>query len=283
MPLYATQHLRRVRGGSQAHLLRASDDGYYVTKFQGNPQGLRILANEMFASRLGRRLRLPMPTVEVLEVSEALIESSPGLHFEIAGRSTQYSAGKHLGCLYVADPLTDSVFDYLPESMFTNVKNAPDFARVAVLDKWLSNADGRQAIFSKKTSSRSYKVTFIDQGYCCNAIEWSFPDLPLHGVYCKNHVYAHVQGWDDFEPALSLAEDMDINVLWLCAEAIPPEWYEGKTSELEQLVETVHQRRTKIRELILAFRYSSRNPFPRWRETHAMSLSALELASCEAR
>jgi hypothetical protein len=32
--LYAFQHIRRMRGGSQAHLLRASDGSYYVTKFQ---------------------------------------------------------------------------------------------------------------------------------------------------------------------------------------------------------------------------------------------------------
>jgi len=272
MPIHATQHLRPVRGGSQSHLLRASDHGYYVTKFQDNPQGLRILANEMFASHLGRWLRLPMPTVEVLEVSESLIQNSPGLRFEIGGVSKKYSGGKHLGCLYVADPLTDAVFDYLPEGIFPKVKNAKDFARVLVLDKWLANADGRQAIFSKKTSSHLYNVTFIDKGYCFNAVEWSFPDLPLHGVYCKNHVYADVRGWEDFEPALSKAENMDIDTLWFCTEAIPPEWYEAKTAELERLVETVHRRRTNIRALITAFRHSSRNPFPNWHETDCISV-----------
>lgn len=275
MSLHATQHLRSMRGGSQSHLLRASDQGYYVTKFQDNPQGLRILANEMFASRVGLRLRLPMPTVEVLEVSESLIQNSPGLCFQIAGASKKYPAGKHLGCLYVADPLTDSVFDYLPESIFAKIKNAPDFARVLVLDKWLANADGRQAIFSKKEGCRSYKVTFIDQGYCFNAIEWSFPDLVFHGVYYKNHVYGHVRGWDDFEPALSRAEDMDIDALWLCANAIPPEWYEGKAAELERLVNTLYQRRGLIRGLISAFRYSSRTPFPGWPERDSISVPTL--------
>jgi hypothetical protein len=31
--ILAVQHLRRMRGGSQSHLLRASDGAYYVTKF----------------------------------------------------------------------------------------------------------------------------------------------------------------------------------------------------------------------------------------------------------
>src|SRR6266851_2180303 len=61
VPLHAIQHIRRMRGGSQAHLLRASDGAYYVTKFKNNPQHLRVLANEMFASRLGQWLGLPVP------------------------------------------------------------------------------------------------------------------------------------------------------------------------------------------------------------------------------
>ncbi len=53
VPLNAVQHIRRMRGGSQAHLLRASDGAYFVTKFLNNPQSPRILANEMFATQLG--------------------------------------------------------------------------------------------------------------------------------------------------------------------------------------------------------------------------------------
>ena len=48
----AVQHIRKMRGGSQAQLLRASDGHYYVTKFQNNPQHVRILANEFLGSRL---------------------------------------------------------------------------------------------------------------------------------------------------------------------------------------------------------------------------------------
>ena len=44
--IYAVQHVRKMRGGAQAHLLRASDNRFYVTKFQNNPQGARILAND---------------------------------------------------------------------------------------------------------------------------------------------------------------------------------------------------------------------------------------------
>ncbi len=56
----AVRHIRRLRGGSQSHLLAASDGGFYVTKFQNNPQHVRVLANEMLAGQLGRFLGLPL-------------------------------------------------------------------------------------------------------------------------------------------------------------------------------------------------------------------------------
>ena len=46
----AVQHLRPLRGGAQIDLLRASEGACYVTKFQNNPQHIRVLANEMLAT-----------------------------------------------------------------------------------------------------------------------------------------------------------------------------------------------------------------------------------------
>jgi hypothetical protein len=59
--LFATQHIRRMRGGSQSHLMRASDGHYDVTKFQNNPQHVRVLANEYLASDLVYILGCPWP------------------------------------------------------------------------------------------------------------------------------------------------------------------------------------------------------------------------------
>ncbi|HEY1464807.1 MAG TPA: hypothetical protein VGF44_15430 [Terriglobales bacterium] len=67
-----------------APLLQASDGNSYVTKFQNNPQHIRVLANEMLAMRLGLLLALPMPQVEVIEVSNRLIEQIPDLRIRLA-------------------------------------------------------------------------------------------------------------------------------------------------------------------------------------------------------
>ena len=264
----AVQHLRRLRGGSQSHLLRASDGASYVTKFQNNPQHIRVLANEMLATRLGLALGLPMPRVEVIEVSDWLIAHTPDLRIQLGGAEIPCQSGRQLALLSVGRDGDGWTFDYLPRELLRGVRNLSDFARVLVLDKWTCNADGRQAIFSRKTPrSQRYYATFIDQGYCFNAGEWTFPDFPLRGVYANNCVYEGVTGWESFEPALSRAEEMDADTIWRCAVDVPDEWYEGDRQGLEQLVEKLSKRRRIIRDLITDFRSSPRSPFPNWVES----------------
>lgn len=261
----AVQHIRRLRGGSQSHLFRASDGAHWVTKFVNNPQHVRVLANEMLATSLGQLLGLPVPRVERIEVSEWLIEHTADLRIELGDLSTLCKTGTHFASLYVQDPSDGPVWDYLPENLLEDVRNVGDFARVLVLDRWTCNVDGRQAVFTRKGKrGGKYAATFIDQGYCFNAGEWSFPDSPLRGVYARNCVYKHVTGWNAFEPALTLAEQMDVDEIWRIASNIPPEWYEFDTDGLNRLVETLHRRRSIIRDLITQFRTSSRSPFPSW-------------------
>jgi hypothetical protein len=260
----AIQHLRPLRGGAQAHLLRASDGRCYATKFQNNPQHIRVLANEMFATNLGLALGLPMSRVEVIEVSDWLIEHTEDLRISLGGAKIPCRSGKQLGSRYVGCESPAMTLDYLPSELLQGVSNLSDFARVLVLDKWTCNSDGRQAIFWKARRRERYAATFIDQGYCFNAGEWTFPDAPLRGAYGNNCVYEGVVGWEAFEPALSRAEEMDADTIWQCAADIPEEWYEGDRDGLDRLVYALHQRRGTIRKLIGEFRKSTRNPFPSW-------------------
>jgi len=232
-----------------------------------------VLANELLATRLGLALGLPMPRVEVLEVSEWLIEHTGDLRIELAGHSIPCQSGKQLGSLYVGRQIAGRLLDYLPQGLLERVVNVGEFARVLVLDKWTCNADGRQAVFHHKTPrSRRYTATFIDQGYCFNAGEWTFPDYPLRGVYATNCVYQGVTGWEAFEPVLTKGEEMDSEAIWRCAADIPEEWYEGDRDGLHRLVDELYRRRGLIRRLIRIFRESARNPFLNWSDKSAIAV-----------
>jgi hypothetical protein len=220
-------------------------------------------------------LGLPMPRVEVIEVSNWLIEQTEDLRISLGGAKIPCRSGKQLGSLYVGSESPAMTLDYLPHELLQGVRNLSDFARVLVLDKWTCNGDGRQAIFSKSPRSQRYAATCIDQGYCFNAGEWSFPDCPRRGVYANNCVYEGVTGLETFEPSLTRAEEMDADAIWRCAAGIPEEWYEGDRDGLHRLVDALHHRRGTIRKLIAEFHRSSRNPFPNWRESPADSAMPL--------
>ena len=264
MPVEAVQHVRRMRGGAQAHLMRADDGHFYVVKFQNNPQHLRVLANELLATRLAEHVGLPVPVTEIVEVREWLVENTPELRLDLSGLASRCKPGLQFGARYVCDPAEGQVFDYLPESMLSKVRNLAAFAGMLAVDKWLGNANGRQAVFWKKTREKKYTATFIDQGYCFNAGEWNFPDSALRGVYARNLVYQEVRGWESFEPWLARVESFAPDAIQEIAGAVPPEWTGNDWEEMERLVEKIVERRSKVRELITAFRNSTRQPFPAW-------------------
>ena len=260
----AVQHVKRMRGGAQSHLMRASDGHYYVVKFQNNPQHLRVLANELLATKLGESLGLPVPQVEVVDVGPWLVEHTPELRIELVHGIVSCVPGLQCGSRYVVAPAEGIVYDYLPENLLERVRNLDAFAGALILDKWTCNADGRQAAFWKKSRERKFTVSFIDQGYCFNAGEWDFPDSALRGVYARNAVYQLVRGWEAFAPWLERIENFEPDVVREIAGEIPPQWIANDWKALENLVDRIIERRSKVRELIAAFRDSSRQPFPAW-------------------
>lgn len=258
-PLTAVQFLRTLRGGTQAHLMRASDGDLYAVKFQNNPFSARSLASEFLATRLGLWLGLPMPHIAVIEVPDWLVNHEL-LRIEIDDekRLVRCATGRQLGIRYLAHALTA-----LPKSV-RDLTNRQDLIRVVPFDQWTANCDNRQVIFVEE-KKRNYRAVFIDQHNCFNAGRWTFPDFFHYAVYEQAHVYADVTGWSWFEPILSRIEKISRFDLWKIATEIPPEWYQHDTESLSRLIERLYKRRLSVRELIDQFRTSDTNPFPRWK------------------
>src|SRR5664279_5597206 len=95
----AKRSIRKMRGGSQAHLLE-TDDAAYVVKFFNNPQGHRILTNEFVSSALMRALGLLTPEVALVTLPETL-EGGPPVTI-IFGNG--HPTGVHFGSRYPGTP-----------------------------------------------------------------------------------------------------------------------------------------------------------------------------------
>lgn len=265
LAVLAVQAIRRMRGGAQSQLMLGADGKLWVVKFQNNPQDIRVLANELIATRLAAAVGLTVPTCDVVEVTEWLVANTLDMFVELPrGERQRYKAGLQFGSQFVGGLMPGQVVDYLPEPQLEEVRNLEEFAGMLCVDKWAGNCNGRQAVFERKGREKKYRATFIDQGFCFNAGEWTFPDSPLRGVYQRNLVYARVTGWSSFEPWLGRLEAMPGETLWTIAEAVPPEWYGGDTTVIERLMEEMLRRQRRVREFIAEFRDSNRMPFPMW-------------------
>ncbi len=151
MPL-AIEQIRRMRGGAQAQLLRCADDEYYVVKLQNNPQGVRILVNELLATRVAERLGLPTPPCAIVEVRQALIETSDERAIQLGRGRMPYKAGLQFASRYPGtSPPECAVFDFLPEESLRDVKNLCDFCGRLAFDTRTCNTNGRQTIFFRRT------------------------------------------------------------------------------------------------------------------------------------
>jgi HipA-like protein len=290
MPL-AVEQVRRMRGGAQAHLMRCAgaspstpvgsglgsvsspggrsvreSGDYYVVKFQNNPQGARILANELLATRLAARLGLPTPPVAVIEVREELIAHTDDLVMQLGRGRARCQPGLQFGSRYPGSPAENVVYDFLPDEQLREVENLGDFCGMLVFDKWTCNTNGRQAIFFRAAGEARYRAQMIDNGFCFNAGEWNFPDAPLRGIYARHGVYEGVRGMEAFEPWLArLEQRIDGAALEAAASEIPPAWYDDKAEALEKMLEHLLRRRTLARELIISAKKSSLQPFPDWK------------------
>lgn len=267
--LQALEQIRRMRGGAQSHLMRCSDGHYYVVKFQNNPQHRRILVNELLGTRLASRLGLPTTPVAILNVAEELIRLTPELAMEMPRSRMACQPGLQFGSRFPGDPRRAALYDFLPDEQLRTVENLHDFAGMLVFDKWTCNTNGRQTLFLRGANGDGaeggYRTLMIDQGFCFNAGEWNFPDAPLRGLYARNRVYEGVTGEESFGPWLErLGKRITERVLDELIREVPPEWYDDDIDPLLRVGEQLYLRRNRVRELLLAAKRSSRQPFPNW-------------------
>jgi hypothetical protein len=271
MPLTAVRHVRKMRGGAQAHLLEADDGHWYVVKPRNNPQHRRILVNEALASALLGYLKISAPETAIIRIPPELPAACPELSITLGNRAIPVEAGWHFGSRYPGDPARTAVYDFLPDALLSKVANLEDFRAILVFDKWVANTDGRQSVFYRarvrgnRAESPAFVVRMIDHGFAFDGPNWDFPESAVQGLYPRRIVYDAVRSRDDFQPWLRLVENFPEEAIDRAWKRIPPEWLSGDEDALERLLERLFERRKRVGELLEASRQARFAPFANWR------------------
>jgi len=76
------------------------------------------------------------------------------------------------------------VYDFVPDTLLHKVRNLSDFLGMLVFDKWVSSADGLQAVFFRAAAethalAMGFIGLMIDHGFAFNGPDWKFTDSPV--------------------------------------------------------------------------------------------------------
>jgi hypothetical protein len=254
-----------MRGGSQSHLMRCSDDGYYVVKFANSPQGSRILTNELLGMQLASALGLPIAAGRVILVSDKLIRLSAEMIMHGKSSVVPCKGGLCFGSLYQGDPRSGNTFDHLSAIPINQIENINDFSGFLVFDVWTCNGDSRQIVLFRTRRESLFRASMIDQGDCFRRNRWNFHHQAKFNLYAEPGVYRNLQGIKGFEPWLSELETrINEGTLLKAAQCIPPAWYNSDSNSLLQLLNKLNSRRDRVRTILLSLRNSCPNIFPNW-------------------
>ncbi len=277
MPLRPRKLIRKMRGGAQAHLLECEDNGFYVVKFLNNPQHRRILINEWLSNFFLRYLQIHVPDTALIEIGADFIAENPDLYFSMGSRKEPVQAGLHFGSRLAVHPDRVAIFDFLPDKLLGKVENRVDFLGTLVFDKWVGNADSRQAVFFRARAKTwtpikgdapnriGFLAQMIDHGFAFNGPHWTFGDSPLQGLYFRTSVYEEVRSLDSFQPWLDLVSHFPVEVIDSAWKEIPRAWVREDESALEELLDTLLKRRKRVVSLIDDVRGKRASAFPNWR------------------
>jgi hypothetical protein len=277
MPIQARKLVRKMRGGAQAHLLECADGGFYVVKFLNNPQHRRILINEWLANSFLRYLQIHVPETALIEVSADFVAQTPDLYFLMGSRREPVAPGVHFGSRLAVHPERVAIFDFLPDKLLQKVENRIDFLGTLVFDKWVGNADSRQAVFFRARAKSwtpikgdppnriGFFAQMIDHGFSFNGPHWQFGDSPLQGLYFRTSVYDEVRSLESFQPWLDLIANFPESVIDSAWKEIPRDWLSEDEEPLERLLEQLLKRRKRVTTLVEEVRGKRSTAFANWR------------------
>jgi hypothetical protein len=252
-----------MRGGAQAHLIEADDGHWYVTKFVNNPQGgRRILVNELITSLLFSALDLSTPEPALVLVDQEFLRANPEVHIASKPGPIALEPGVHFGSRYPGSPVATAVYDFLPDTMISQVVNRDHFLGTLVADKWVSNADARQSIYFRAQLRYTFRGTgisgvgwmteMIDHGMAFQGNDWTFGVSAVQGLYQRRIVYGHVSAMADFEPWLERLLSLGRDVLDSAFMVVPPDWIRGDELQLHRLLRQLYSRRVLVPQLVAA-------------------------------
>jgi hypothetical protein len=273
--IHALRLIRKMRGGTQAHLIEGHDGNRYVVKFRNNLQHRRVLINEWMAAQCLRYLEIATPATALVHVSAEFLAENTDVYLQGGRARIAVETGPHFGSRYPGHPDTTMVHDVLPDAALARLTNCDDFIGALLFDRWVCNTDKPQAIFTSQRSVRGepggsrFEALMIDRGFAFGGIDWLLRDSPITGLHHRRAFYDGLRGIGDCDPWLSRIEAVRDDFVHDLINTIPQCWRETADSGLDRLVRGLLNGRSRVADSIVASANSADRPFRNWTNSTA--------------
>lgn len=256
--LKVTQYIKPLEGWSKPHLMLCEDGHNYVIKLLSNPQGIKVLVNELICSQLAKRMNLPIPDSKVVFIPKEIINSHPSLKLI-------QQEGPHFGSRFIPSGiLQPSDMDL---ARCTNIGQATD---IILFDYWLDNNDRHNWMPANQnlivTGGSEPKIWMIDQANVFNGPHWSTEMLlkkmnnykAYWGTLYQRFV-PFIDGPHPFRNSVSKLQSLTREDLFNAVSNIPMEWGLSE-QDLITLVNYMEHRRNAMYSMIQSIHVH----FPIW-------------------
>lgn len=242
----ATRYLGAMATGFCLPQLFECEDGQrYVVKFMSNPQGIRVLPNELIAYRLGKLLELPIVPGRVVYLTKEFINCVPEL------KKQHVDPGRHFGSIFLERAQKPT------SKAIGKCVNLDKAAGMIVFDHWIQN-DDRDIGNVILTAGERPKFYMIDHESCFCSSGWYDEDLLQHRDRVEpywSEVYERFAPYLDqsenlFLAAVELLEALNRSAIREAMHDIPEEWG-VEPEEFEQLAEYLERRKKLVRGAVL--------------------------------
>lgn len=244
--LTAESHIGSMGVGVTAPQLFRGDDGFfYVVKLQRNRLGVKVLANELLGSLLGRKLELCFPAGGIIELGERTLSRSPYL------LRVGVAAGKQFACRYLPESY------YLDRRKLVKAVNKKQMAGVMLFDHLLHNRDrtwNRKNLLIRREEEGA-RIYAIDNSHLFLKGRWTPESLRrlagrlkvnqrrVYGELLKRYLCPA-----DFEPYAQALRRLSNEEIEGMVGQIPEEWLPLREERLA-LIEHIMLRRDMVDDI----------------------------------
>ena len=213
--------IRKMCGGSQPILAKASDGSTYVVKFTNNPQGPNVLFNEIAGNELYQACDLPVPAWGPVLVTDSFLDRYPACWIDSDEGELRPEAGLCFGSRFLGeagDPFTE----ILRGTDFARVRHQARFWLAWLIDICARHANRRETIFRRR-ADRRFDAVFVDHGHLFGGPDGNAEPYPFVSRYFDSRIYEDLSLTDLLE-IQRRTRALDVDLLWDRLQDLPDEW-----------------------------------------------------------